>query len=190
MPVVSTTKMTARQCRMLGEDPPGVRLELIDGQIAVGPGLYPEHPHASIWLSSILLNHLVAHDLGQLLGAVDVVFGEYDVRRPDLSYYRQDRVHLIDPDDALQSPPDLCVEIVSATSREIDLEDKFNQYAAGGVEYYWIVDPQDETVDGFELKKGRYRLAGKGSGHDVVRLSPFIDLEIPLAKLWFTETIS
>src|SRR5882724_3826267 len=132
MPLVSTTKMTARQYALLGEDPPGVRLELVDGAIAVGPGLYPEHSHADTMLSYLLLNHLIAHDLGELLGGVDTVFGDYDVRRPDLIYYRKNRVHLIEPDDALQSPPDLCVEIASATSQMIDREDKFNQYAAGG----------------------------------------------------------
>ena len=34
---VGTIKMTARQFLELGEDPPGVRLELVDGEIAVTP---------------------------------------------------------------------------------------------------------------------------------------------------------
>jgi hypothetical protein len=48
---VSTAKMTSRQYLMLGEDPPGVRLELVDGQIAVYPGQTPEHSYAGIHLS-------------------------------------------------------------------------------------------------------------------------------------------
>ena len=44
MPVVSTTKMTARQYLMLGEDPPGVRLELVDGEVAVSPSPMPKAP--------------------------------------------------------------------------------------------------------------------------------------------------
>jgi hypothetical protein len=40
---VSTIKMTARQFLELGEDPPGVRLELVDGEIAVSPSPVPRH---------------------------------------------------------------------------------------------------------------------------------------------------
>jgi hypothetical protein len=43
MPVVSTIKMTARQFSELGEDPVGVRLELVDGKVAVTPSLHPDH---------------------------------------------------------------------------------------------------------------------------------------------------
>jgi hypothetical protein len=32
MSIISTTKMTARQFLQLGEDPPGVRLELVNGE--------------------------------------------------------------------------------------------------------------------------------------------------------------
>ena len=41
--VVSTIKMTARQFLQLGEDPPGVRLELVNGEVAVNPSLIPRH---------------------------------------------------------------------------------------------------------------------------------------------------
>lgn len=151
MPVVSTTKMTARQFLMLGEDPPGVRLELVDEEIAVSPGPRARQSRPEKMFTRILLNHIVENDLGELLGDVDTVFGEYDVRRPDLIYYSKARVHLIDPDGALAAPPDLCVEIVSPTSGTIDRKDKFKQYAAGGVRYYWILNPQTQTLEGYRL---------------------------------------
>jgi hypothetical protein len=39
----STIKMTARQFLELGEDPPGVRLELVNGEIAVSPSSIRDH---------------------------------------------------------------------------------------------------------------------------------------------------
>jgi len=185
MPVVSTVKMTARQFLELGEDPPGVRLELVDGEVAVSPSPRPEHSWPDRMLTHFLLAHIRARDLGALLGDVDTVFGEHDVRRPDLVYYSKRRVDLIQAKSALQAPPDLCIEIVNHSSGIIDRKDKFRQYAAARVRYYWVLDPGPQTIEGYRLSGGRYRLTARGEDGDVVRLPPFSDLAIPLAQLWF-----
>jgi Uma2 family endonuclease len=185
MPTLSTTKLSARQFLMMGEDPPGVRLELVDGEIAVSPSPRPRHSRVDKMLSTLLLNHIIERDLGELLGDVDTVFGEYDVRRPDIIWYRKDRVSLIEEDDALHGPPDLCIEILSPRSGTIDREDKFKQYAAGRVAYYWIVDPKLRTIEAFRLVRGTYRDCGRGQGNAEVSLPPFADLKIPLGKIWF-----
>src|SRR5437868_8574513 len=112
---VSTIKMTARQFLELGEDPPGVRLELVNGEIAVSPSPVPGHSYTDRMLSFILLRHIKAHDLGQLYGDVDTIFGEHDVRRPDLIFFAKHRLHLIG-EKAMEDPPDLCVEIISSSS--------------------------------------------------------------------------
>jgi Uma2 family endonuclease len=190
MPVVSTMKMTARQFLMLGEDPPGVRLELVDGEIAVSPSPRPRHSRPDKMLTHVLLSHIVEHDLGELLGDVDTIFGEHDVRRPDLIYYRKDRVHLIPVDEALKAPPDLCIEIVSPSSGTIDRRDKFKQYAKGRVKFYWILDPQKRTIEAYRLTTGKYKLVGKGSKSDAIHLQPFADLEIPLGQLWLPEGLN
>jgi Uma2 family endonuclease len=185
MPIVSTAKMAAKQYLQLGEDPPGVRLELVNGQIAVGPPATPRHSFADKQLSFVLLGFIIEQDLGILLGNIDMVLGEYDVRRPDLIFFARGRQHLIDYDRVIDEPPDLCVEIVSAESAPIDRRDKFRQYAAGGVRFYWIVDPQLKTIEAFRLTGGRYRAVGRGQGNDTVSLPPFPDLEIPLGQIWF-----
>lgn len=185
MPTVSTAKLTARQFLMLGEDPPGVRLELVDGEIAVSPSPRPRHSRVDKRLSYVLVRHIVEHDLGELLGDTDTIFGDYDVRRPDIIYFRKDRVHLIQADDAIDGAPDLCVEIVSPSSGVIDRKDKFKQYAASGVPYYWIVDPHAQTIEAFRLSGGRYRACGRGQGDAVVSVPPFPELQIPLGQIWF-----
>lgn len=185
MPVVSTTKMTTRQFLLLGEDPPGIRLELVNGEVAVSPSPLPRHSRVEKRLSRILLNHIVEHKLGELLGDTDTIFGEHDVRRPDLIYFTKDREHLILEDQAIDGPPDLCVEILSPSSETIDRRDKFRQYAKGGVAHYWIVDPALRTIEAFRLSGGRYRAAGRGAGGQTVRLPPFSELDIPLGDIWF-----
>lgn len=188
MPVLSTTKMTARQYLLLGDDPPGVRLELVNGEIAVSASPMPRHSYVNTKLLKILANHIDDNDLGLLINDTDTVFGEYDVRRPDLIYFTKARMQLVEEDDAIRFPPDLCVEILSPSSIAIDRADKFEQYAAGKVKYYWIVDPMRLSIEGFRLVGGKYKKTGGGAGDELVTLPPFPDLKIPLADLWFPKS--
>lgn len=181
---VSTIKMTAEQFLQLGEDPPGVRLELVDGEIAVSPSPIPKHSITDKRLSHILMSHILENDLGELLGDVDTIFGAHDVRRPDIIYFSKASLSRIG-DKALQAPPDLCVEILSPSSINIDRKDKFEQYEAARVPNYWIIDPEACTTEAFVLKEGKYVPAGEGKHDDVVSFPPFLDLKIPLKQIWF-----
>jgi Uma2 family endonuclease len=175
--------MTARQFLELGEDPPGIRLELVDGEIEMAPSPVPDHSHIDRQLTIIIGSHINEHDLGKLFGDVDTIFGDNDVRRPDIIYFTKDRLHLVG-DKAMEGPPDLCVEIVSPSSAVIDREVKFRLYEAGGVAYYWIVDPQQRRFDAYALTGGAYQLIAKAEGDEAVSAEPFADLDIPLSKLW------
>jgi Uma2 family endonuclease len=180
---VSTIKMTARQFLELGEDPPGVRLELVDGEIAVSPSPVPRHSFTVIALGTILKNHVDQRDLGEVLSDVDTIFGEHDVRRPDLFYFTKARRRFIG-EKAIEGPPDLAVEVLSPGNERSDRRDKFELYAAGKVKHYWIVDPTKRTIEAYSLRAGKYVGRVRGSGSDVIKLPPFPKLEIPLAKLW------
>jgi Uma2 family endonuclease len=181
---ISTAKMTARQFLQLGEDPPGVRLELVDGEIAVSPSPTPDHGNVVTELTFVLMSHIRAKRLGKLLPDTDTVVGEFDVRRPDLLYFSKERLHLVNP-QALIGPPDLCVEILSPSSIRIDRKEKLKQYQDAGVAFYWIIDPHARTIEAFELHSKKYRPAGSGKGNDTVQLPPFPDLKIPLGDIWF-----
>lgn len=183
MPIVSTTKMTAQQFLKLGEDPPGVRLELVNGEVAVSPSPTPDHSYVVVQLARILGNHIDKYELGELHADVDTLLDEHNVRRPDVLFFFAERTDLIGP-KAMEGAPDLAVEVLSPSSIEVDREDKFEQYRAAGVANYWIVDPANRTIEAFQLKRRKFVAAGRGQGVQSVRLQPFPDLDIPLAKLW------
>jgi Uma2 family endonuclease len=187
MPIVSTHKMTARQFLQLGEDPPGVRLELVNGEIAVSASPFPQHSVVVTRLGTILQNHIDGNDLGLLLGDCDTIFGEYDVRRPDLLFFTRDREHLVLPDEAIDGPPDLCIEVLSKSTEDVDRVDKFKQYAEGKVRFYWIVDPASLSIEAFKLSGKSYKPIGNASQNESVKLPPFPELEIPLGRLWFPK---
>jgi Uma2 family endonuclease len=187
MPVVSTTKMTAQQFLMLGEDPPGVRLELVNGEVAVSPSPTPDHSHVVVNLIVLLGTHIHASDLGELHQDVDTILDRFNVRRPDVLYFSHARTHLIGK-KAMEGPPDLAVEVISPSSIEVDREDKFEQYRKAGVAFYWIIDPATKSVDAWELRGASYIPIAHDEGEAVVRLQPFPDLEIPLGRLWRKPT--
>ena len=183
---VSTMKMTARQFLELGEDPPGVRLELVDGEVAVSPSPIPAHGYTVVQLLMLLGTHAKQNGLGRVYPDTDTIFGEHDVRRPDVLFFAKDRLGLIGK-KAMEGPPDLCVEVLSPSSGTIDRRDKFAQYEGAGVANYWIVDPKTKVVEGFQLIGGRYETTGSARGDAIVHLPPFPDLAIPLGELWQPE---
>jgi Uma2 family endonuclease len=183
MPILSTTKMTAEQFLQLGEDPPGVRLELVEGEIAVSPSPTPQHGYAIMQLATLLNIHACELDLGEVYSDIDTILGRFIVRRPDILFFCRERAHLIGK-KAMEGPPDLAVEVASPSSVDIDRTDKFAQYCDAGVAYYWIVDPVAKTIEAWRLEAGKYVPAGRGEQNQVVQLPPFADLSIPLSRLW------
>jgi Uma2 family endonuclease len=183
MPVVSTIKMKAEQFLQLGEDPRGVRLELVDGDVAVSPSPVPRHAFVVMKLAKILGNYVDENELGELFQDVDTLLDEYNVRRPDVLYFSNARLHLVG-EKAMEGPPDLAVEVISPSSVEVDREDKFDQYRKAGVVHYWIIDPAQRTVEGWTLAGGEYVATGRATGTGIIRLPPFEDLDIRIEQLW------
>ena len=59
-------------------------------------------------------------------------------------------------DDAMliEPPPLLVVEVLSPSTRDIDLGDKTAEYSRAGAEWYWVVDPDEPSVVVFRLQAG------------------------------------
>lgn len=188
MPIVSTTRMTARQFAALGEDPPGVRLELVNGEIAVAPSPTPEHSNSDIELIFLVKQHVDEHKLGIIFRDLDTPLDLFNVRRPDVLFFSQARAHLV-TSKTLKGPPDLCVEIISPSSSTIDRVDKFEQYREAGVRHYWILDPLARLLEGFSLHGKQYVSSGEGRDQEVISLPPFPKLKIPLSRLWWPAAL-
>ena len=184
---VQRSRMTAEEYLQLGEDPPGQRLELVDGEVVVSPSAFPRHSHVISSLNFILLAHVRVKKLGSLFIDTDVSFDLFTVRRPDLCFYSTRNLHLVS-ETHLKPPPDLCVEVLSPHNAKDDRIDKFELYQKHGVAHYWIIDPDARTAECFELVEGKYQLMGKGNGSQIVQLAPFAELPIPLGELWMPRT--
>jgi Uma2 family endonuclease len=180
---LSTAKMSSKQYLMLGEDPPGLHLELAHGEIVVSPSPSPNHSEVIVNLVQLLAAHVKGRKLGKIYLDTDTVFDEENTRRPDILFFTRGRLDLVGK-NALLGAPDLCVEVFSPSSVEMDREDKFALYEKRKVSNYWIVDEDARTIESFVLKRGKFQLAAQGKNNQVVHLPPFLNLAIPLAEIW------
>jgi Uma2 family endonuclease len=82
MSTISTTKMSAKQFMMLGVDPPGIRLEWVDGDVAINPAPLPEHSFTKTSIATLLGTYFEVNPLGEVLLGVGVRLHEFNIRRP------------------------------------------------------------------------------------------------------------
>jgi Uma2 family endonuclease len=177
-------RMTAEQYLQLGEDPPGVRLELVNGEIIVSARPATPHAYTLSQLLIVLGGYVKAYGLGVVMSDTDHVLTLHDVRRPDIYFFSEARMHLLS-EGPIRQPPDLAVEVISPGSERMDRIDKLAAYRAFGIAHYWIVDPKGRSVKAFKLRRKKYVVAGGGKGNERVSLAPLEELEIALADLWW-----
>ena len=145
MDTTSTKPLTYAYLLALPED--GKRRELIDGELYVTPSATPLHQLVLGNLYLDLRGFVDARDLGKVYFApVDIVLSDVNVVEPDLLFVARARLAIVD-ERCLCAAPDLAVEVLSPSTRRIDLGRKRELYATFGVAEYWIVDPRLEWVE-------------------------------------------
>jgi Uma2 family endonuclease len=81
---------------------------------------------------------------------IDVVFHETDVCVPDLIFINKENDAIIKAEN-IQGAPDLVIEILSPSTKKRDRELKYKRYAYYGVKEYWIIDPEKQLVEVYDL---------------------------------------
>jgi Uma2 family endonuclease len=163
--------------------PEGTLAELIDGEIIMSAAPRVPHQRVVLNLAVALKSFTDRMSLGEvLLSPMDVHLPTGDIVEPDLVFVRQTNLDIVQ--DWIRGVPDLLVEVLSPTHPDRDLIVKRNLYARNGVPEYWIVDPDDRSVQIFKLSRDRYEPAGyRREGQSLVTtLLPGFDL--PVGKLF------
>jgi Uma2 family endonuclease len=140
--MATKTLLTIEQYIALGEDPPGVRYELSDGELIVTPTSSSFHNGICDRLVARLLDFLDKHPLGRVISETDVQLSESTVRAPDVAFISKERLQGVDHHHSpLAAVPNLVIEIVSPTDRAADLLKKVSDYLKAGVQAVWLFYP-------------------------------------------------
>ena len=148
----------------------GHRYELLDGVLIVSPAPRPLHQRAVLHLA-IRLSAACPRELEVLVAPLDVVLAVDTALQPDVLVARRSDLTTKN----LPAAPVLAVEVLSPSTRRIDLLLKRSRYEAAGVASYWVVDPDAPSLTVFELRAGRYGTAVEVRGAERYEASrPFV----------------
>jgi len=156
----------------------GKRYEILDGEISIQLTPTPWHQMISGNLLVQPMDHIQKHDLGQVFHArLAVILSSTCVVEPDLMFVSKARKEIL-TDRAIEGAPDLLIEISSPATVHTDRVTKAQIYARHKVPAYWIVDPEQETVEVYLLNVDSYRLETTLHGETPQPAPPFTDLKI------------
>ena len=134
----------------------GERYQLIGGELVMTPGASMYHQNIEGKLYAALLAYVTAKNLGMVfIAPLDVKLTEIDVYQPDMLFVKAGRLPRGGKPGKLTVIPDMVVEVLSTSNAYDDLTRKKNMYCESGVSEYWVVDPEEETVE-ILVKRGEF----------------------------------
>lgn len=107
-----------------------------------------------------------------------------DILVPDLSGWRKSRLPAIADAAYFDVASDWVCEVVSPSTARFDRMKKLPVYAREKVDYTWLIDPIQKTLDIYKLHEGRWMLLQSFVGDEKIRAEPFDAIEIDLSSLW------
>jgi Uma2 family endonuclease len=142
--------------RYLEEAPEHPFCEFVRGEVVMYSPATAEHQRLVKFLLRLLDGYCEAKGWGEALtGPAAIRILPDVVREPDL--------FALPPEEAskakgvpLSVRPALVVEVMSPTTRTIDLLEKAEDYALAGIPEYWAVDPEHKELLIHRLEEGRY----------------------------------
>jgi len=160
MPHASGARLSWDDLRFLPED--GLRHEIIDGEHFVTPSPVWKHQAIVTNVGVAIHSYLRTHRIGTVMFlAMDVILSPHDVVEPDLLYFSRERERTFEPSDWVKGAPNLVMEVASPSTKRRDETLKRRLYERFGVDEYWLVDPDTQTVVVLRLENGIYREAAR-----------------------------
>ncbi|MCY4286217.1 MAG: Uma2 family endonuclease [Thiotrichales bacterium] len=167
--------------------PPHRVAQILDGVLHTHPRPAMPHAHASSSLGMTLgppFHHGSDGPGGWwIVDEPELHLGD-DIVVPDLAGWRRERMPNF-PDTAYVTlAPDWVCEVLSASTRKLDVHDKRLIYAREGVGHLWFIDPAARTLEAFEFHDGRWLLIATAQDDDPIRIPPFDAVTFGLGRLW------
>ncbi len=160
------------------------RKEIIGGDLYVTAAPSPLHQRVVVRLVSMLSGYVREHALGEVLvSPIDVVLSQIDVVQPDIIFVAAANAHIVG-DAAVQGAPDVVIEVLSPSTLKLDRERKMDLYARAGVREYWIVDPDNRTVEMYLPAPGALQLERRFQEGHSIQSDLFPGLSIDLYDVW------
>ena len=133
------------------------RYEIIGGEKIMAPSAPLDHSSIIMRLGFAIADYVIKNNCGRVFSDnTDVHLPDGNLFSPDLVVITSENSGIMSRRNAIYGVPDMVVEVLSKSTRKIDLSLKKNSYEACGVKEYWIIDPWTKFVDVYLLRDGKY----------------------------------
>ncbi|MCL6448985.1 MAG: Uma2 family endonuclease [Armatimonadetes bacterium] len=164
--------------------PEGAPYQLIGGKLVMTPAPSTFHQIISMRLEAKFVNFVTEKDLGIILDApIDVYFEEKETYQPDIIFIAKNRLQIIEK-ARINGAPDLVVEILSPSTGYYDLKKKARTYARHGVKEYWVVDPEDQSIEVHVGREGKFVLNQRAEGEGRVKSLVLEGLAVEVTEIF------
>lgn len=161
-------------------------MELWDGKLLIWPTPSFAHQQVVFRFHDELKRHVRSNTLGKTISApMDMVLAPSRAVQPDVMFISSAKLSLVN--DRLMGAADLVAEVISPTSRQRDRIEKRNLYEQHGVQEYWLIDPEAQTVEVLHLEKGAYSLVGRSRPGEVAQSRLLAGFTVPVAALFAAQ---
>jgi len=171
------------------EAPASMVAEIVDGSLSLMTRPRPRHAKSAVHLTG-KLGGFYDPDEGEpggwvIMNEPELRLGDKpDVLVPDLAGWRRERLPEEPEEASLRLSPDWVCEIVSDNSGALDRGPKRRIYRREGVGHLWLCDPRLKTLEVYRLESGRWSELDTFEGDVKVRVEPFEQIELDLARIW------
>lgn len=154
---------------LAGTPDDGLRYELVDGVLLVSSAPSNQH-QIVVGELHVLLRAACPAEARVMLAPTDYQPTRRRSLQPDLLVARRADVGT----EPISAPLLLAVEVLSPSTRSVDLLLKRGVYAESGVAAYWVVDPLEPSIQAWTLVDGEYVDAGRAVDDEALQLDqPF-----------------
>ena len=175
-------EVTLEQWARLPEDEAG---EVVDGLLTEEEVPSAIHELAVAWLLTVL--HIWGEQHGALVfgSGIKLKVAPRSGRLPDLVVYLPGAKPPA-PRGLVVTTPSIVVEVVSETPRDErrDRIEKLKEYAAAGIRWYWLVEPEQRSFSILELDAGRYAYAAAVTDGVIEEVPGCPELRIDVSAMW------
>lgn len=171
------------------------KVEFINGQIVVHSPVKLQHLNGGGLLFQILNVYVRKHQIGYVGAEKMMITLDRNDYEPDICFFRTEKSKHFQRNQSLFPAPDLVVEFLSKGTQHIDRGIKYQDYQLAGVEEYWIIDPEKETVEQYRLAANEdsenketptYELITK-SNNGILIARPLGGLELPIRAIFDSD---
>jgi len=165
------------------------KAEFINGEVVFHSPVIRKHNQIGMKLLKVLDTFVSTRQLGFVGYEKILIRLSRNDFEPDICFFQKEVADTFSDKTMFFPAPDFIAEILSKSTEKNDRGVKFEDYAFHGVKEYWLIDPENETIEQYLLDDGsKYQLFVK-LNEGMIYCKTIDGFNIPVQAL-FNEAIN